>query len=232
MTNTSHEHAVIEFVTLGDLDGGGRLRPPDADHVLALSQVLDECPPITAHRGTMRLVDGHMRADAAHLLGRCSLPVVWIDGDDASLLEAAVSANSRHGLPLTHLQRKDAARKLLTEAPHWSTRRVARACGLPEATVRRMRPPASLTQVDRRVGSDGKAYPIRSSAHQQSRALLGSAPELSDRAIARATGLSPTTIGRLRRESEPPDHTKTLRARALSVARRVLGTFLRLFFRS
>ena len=231
MTRTSPEGTPVEYVALDHLDPAERLRPADPEHVLSLSQVLDDCPPITAHRGTMRLVDGHMRVDAARLLGRPRLPVVWIDGDDAAVLEAAVTANSRHGLPLTQSERKEAARRLMVEAPHWSTRRIARACGLPEATVRRMRPPASPTQVDTRIGTDGKAYPISSSAHQAARTMLESAPEASDRAIARATGLSPTTIGRLRRAAPPSGPSKIPRARVLTAARRLLGALLRFFLR-
>ena len=168
---TSHDEPLhVHSDRLGD---SLSLRPVDAAHVLVLTGVLDLCPPIVVDRGSCRVLDGRHRASAAAALSRDTIAVRWVDGDEAILLEAAVSANSQHGLPLTHAQRK-AAGRLLELAPDWSNRRVARACGLSEATVRRMpRPSASTTQVDTRTGSEGKAYPTTGDVAETARALLG-----------------------------------------------------------
>ena len=215
-------------VHLDRLDDRLCLRSLDPAHVLVLIGVLDLCPPIVVERGSLLLLDGRHRAAAAATLGRDTIPVRWVDGDEAILLEAAVSANSQHGLPLTYAQRKAAAGRLLDLAPDWSNRRVARACGLSEATVRRMtRPGASTTQVDTRTGSDGKAYPTTGDAVETARALLASEPHSSDRAIARAAGLSPTTVGRLRRTARPAK-TLATKGRWLRRLLRVLAVLRRL----
>lgn len=195
-----------DTVNLDRLDVSRRLRPADRGHVTALADVLDACPPITVHRTSMRVVDGHMRVDAARERGVTALPVTWIDGDETQLIELATALNTRHGLPLTHPQRRDAALRLLDLAPDWSNRRIATAAGVSEATVRRLRcPGASATPLDARSGSDGKSYLVDPEpARRHARHILAAEPAISDRAVARRTGLSPTTVGRLRRESQTP----------------------------
>jgi hypothetical protein len=89
-----------------------------------------------------------------------------------------------------------------SQRPRPDDRRIARACAISEASVRRSRrPPASPAPLDTRVGIDGKTYPVSKVAHDAARDLLASCPGQSDRAIARATGVSPTTVGRLRRDA-------------------------------
>jgi hypothetical protein len=197
----------VESVEITRLDRSRPLRESDLAHVSVLAGVLDACPPVVVQVATLRVIDGHMRIAAADILGRTRVPVRWVQGDDAELVELAATTNSRHGLPLTAAQRKATALNLLVVAPGWSSRRIAGACGISEANVRRWRcPPASPAPVDKRVGIDGKRYPVTDVAQQAARDLLASCPRPSDRAIARATGLSPTTVGRLRRDArtEPP----------------------------
>lgn len=200
--------SIVDPIEITQLDRTRPLRALDRAHVAVLAGVLDSCPPIVVQVGTLRVVDGHMRVAAAELLGRATLPVRWVHGGEARLVELAATANSRHGLPLTAAERKDAARRLLDVAPGWSNRRVAKTCGISEASVRRLRcPPASPAHVDKRIGIDGKAYPTSTRAPQAARELLASVPRASDRAIARTTGVSPTTVGRLRRAGHPePPH--------------------------
>jgi hypothetical protein len=216
-------------VEITRLDRSRPLRELNLAHVRMLVGVLDACPPVVVQAGTLRVVDGHMRIAAAELQGRTRVPVQWVQGDDAELVELAATANSRHGLPLTAAERKTTAHHLLVVVPGWSNRRIARACGISEATVRRSRrPSASPAPLDTRVGIDGKTYPVSKVAHQAARDLLTSCPGQSDRAIARATGLSPTTVGRLRRDAhtQPPrSHSHWLRPwrAALRWLRSVLG---------
>ncbi len=196
-----------DTVDLDRLDLSQRLRPAHPGHVATLVAVLEICPPITVHRTTLRLVDGHMRVDAARVLGWTSLPVAWVEGDDVRMLELATTMNSRHGMPLTHTERREAASRLLGLAPAWSNRRIAAAAGVSESSVRRLRcPGASPTHLDTRCGADGKTYPTDAEpVRREARDMLAADPEISDRAVARRTGLSPTTVGRLRRDLESPE---------------------------
>jgi hypothetical protein len=198
-TPTSSDAA--EIVELAMLNEDWRLRPVDPRHVELLAAVLDRCPQIVVRRAGRVLLDGHARVAAARLKGRATLPVKWFTGSDAEALEAAISANARHGLPLTGPERAASLHALLELAPQWSNRRLAAAAGVSEATVRRARcPGASQTHLDSEIlGADGKHYP-RDVAIRRATAtgLMRSRPDMSNRAIARLAGLSHTTVGKLR----------------------------------
>lgn len=203
------ENDHVQTVELDALDLTWRLRPLDQHHVDRLVGVLDYCPPILVWRAGLVLLDGHMRVEAALRDGRGFLPVTWFDGDADEALEAAATANAAHGLPLTATERKAALAALMQLAPQWSNRRLARAAGVSEAAVRQMRCPGALsTQVDTVVGADGKRYPLDGGLRSATAiALLQTCPEMSDRAIARSVGLSPTTVGKLRAKAtatQPP----------------------------
>lgn len=190
-----------DSVALNTLDLSRALRPLDSAHILMLAEVWAAWPPILVARGSLLLVDGYMRVAAAQRIGVTRLPVIWIDGDDAELLVRAVAANILHGLPLTMARRKEAAGQLFELYPEWASRRIAVCCGLSEATVRRMpRPGASTTQPDaRRIGRDGKTYPLTNERQDHARRMLVEDRGRSDRDIARAAGVSPDTVGALRR---------------------------------
>src|SRR5690348_5069678 len=66
----THRHdpelsAELGWVALSSRRLEVRLRPAVPSHVRQLAEVLDRCPPVIAHRGTRRLLDGFMRVDAA-----------------------------------------------------------------------------------------------------------------------------------------------------------------------
>lgn len=145
--------------------------------------------------------------------GRTRLPVTWTSSSGAELLEQAIIANARHGVPLSMAQRKAGAARLLEAAPGWSNGHIATASGVSESVVRRLpRPGPSPTNVDsplprpgpspteHRLGADGKLYPVGHDAQDAARAALAAHPESSDREIARTAKLSATTVGRLRRQ--------------------------------
>jgi len=198
----NHQDDDTDWVALERLQLTMRLRPGLPSQVRRIVEGLDDCPPILVARDSCVLVDGHMRVAAARAVGRTRMPVTWTSGTPAGLLEQAVIANARHGVPLNTSQRKAAAARLLQSAPTWSNGRIAKVCGISEPVVRRLpRPGPSPTGVDSRLGADGKTYPQGRGAQDAARVLLAEHPETPDRAIARAAGLSPTTVGRLRKRA-------------------------------
>lgn len=208
---TPTDFDAAETVELATLTEDWRLRPVDPRHVQLLAAVLDRCPPIVVRRAG-RVLDGHARVAAARLKGRTTLPVEWFTGSDAEALEAAISANAQHGQPLTGPERTAALQALLELAPRWSNRRLAAAAGVSEATVRRARRPgAPRTHLDgESLGADGKHYP-RDVAIRRATAtgLMRSRPDMSNRAIARLAGLSPTTVGKLRTPTSTEPNAST-----------------------
>ena len=206
MTETTRPGTDWQLEPIDTLDLGARIRPRDEAHVVRLAEVVDRCPPILVDRGSRRVIDGCMRVEAAQMRGWSHIGVVWFDGTSAERLEAAVAANAAHGLPLSSSARCAAALSLLEAAPRWSNGKIARASGLSESTVRRLRaasgcPGPSATGLDTRVGADGRAYPVNTAGREAAAALLSAEPSLSDREVARRTKMSPTTAGRIRTES-------------------------------
>lgn len=185
-----------------------RDRPLDDDHVALLADVLDETPLVVVQRGSLRLIDGRHRLEAARRRDQAHITVEVVDIDDALLIAERIRRNAAHGLPLTRAERRRAIEALLDRHPEWSDRRIARFAGTAHTTVgrvRRDRPGGAPCQVDTpRMGADGKTYPAPdqlAAAHRQVIELLGQDPALSDRSIARGTGLSPSTVGRLREQT-------------------------------
>ena len=220
-TNDRELSPELEWVALSSLGLEDRLRPGVPSHVRQLAEVLDRCPPVIAHRGTRRLLDGFMRVDAALTLGWEAVPVRWVEGHAAELLELSMQANASHGLPLTVDQRRAGVEQLLRLRPSWSNARIALAAGTSESLVRRRRCPGpSLTDLDtrtdaregepagagaaagcadtRRHGVDGKSYPATTIDLS---AVLAQNPEASDRWVARTVGCSPSTVAAHRRRS-------------------------------
>jgi hypothetical protein len=218
--------AATEWVLLSSLGTQQRLRPAVPSHVCQLAEVLDRCPPLLAHRGTRQVLDGFMRYDAAMFLGWDAMPVTWVDGDDAEMVEVSMSANTSHGLPLTPQQRREGVDRLLGLRPGWSNARIARAAGTSESLVRRRRSPGpfvtdldtravpvqpttggavpsemvvdSESQNARRQGVDGKTYPTTTLDLSD---LLVRNPDASNRWIARTAGCSPSTVAAHRHDA-------------------------------
>ena len=169
----------------------------DPDHVAALAEVLDQVPPILVHAATMRVIDGVHRVLAARSLGRDSIPAVMFTGDETAAHVAAVRSNVTHGRPLTLAERQAAAARLLEMVPEWSDRRLAVAAGLSARTIARLRQRATAAspQSRGRLGRDGKVRPVDPAAvrHRVAEALRAD-PTASNRAIARRTNTSPSTV--------------------------------------
>lgn len=198
-----------------------RLSGESNEHVRLLAESNAMLPPIIVHRGTMRVIDGMHRLGAARLRGQTAIEVRFADGDDDDVFVLAVQSNVSHGLPLTLLDRKAAAERILASHPRWSDRKIASVTALSPSTVGSMR--RRLTDQDghsnTRLGRDGTDRPLSTAAGRAlARDLLDERPNASVREIATIAGIAPSTVHdvqrRLRegRESVPPSQRISGRA--------------------
>jgi hypothetical protein len=140
-------------------------------HIQILAQSPMPLPPIVIHRTSMRVIDGVHRLRATELRGDSTIPARLFEGNDAEAFALAVHLNVTHGLPLTLSERKAAARRILGSYPHWSDRSIGLIAGVSNKTVGKLRGCATedISQLDPRVGRDGKVRPV-SPAHGRRRA--------------------------------------------------------------
>lgn len=146
-----------------------RLKGADGGHTRLLAETDAELPPILVCRGTMRVIDGMHRLEAALMRGAETIRVRYVDGDPDAVFVLAVESNVRHGLPLTLADRKAAAARIVRSHPHWSDRAVAAKTGLAHKTVGaiRRRSSGEIPQLGERVGQDGRVRKVRVSAPAQ-----------------------------------------------------------------
>ncbi|MGC5345208.1 hypothetical protein [Streptomyces sp. DT171] len=112
-----------------------RLDGEDLRYVGLLAALDTDPPPLLVHRATMRVVDGRHRLRAARLRGERDIAVTFWDGPEDGIWLRAVEANTAHGLPLSHADRRAAAARILAHHPDRSDRAVARTTGLSPKTV-------------------------------------------------------------------------------------------------
>jgi ParB-like chromosome segregation protein Spo0J len=176
-------------------------------HVQVLSEVEDQWPPILVKLRNGQIIDGIHRYFAAIELGRLTIECDLFDGDDRAAFVEAVRLNVSHGLPLSLRERQDAARRVLTLYREWSDRKIAGVCGLSANTVRKLRDcsTASVPQLNRRQGIDGRIRPVDArEARRRTREAIDLHPKASLREIARIVGVSPATVGKVKRDYQPP----------------------------
>lgn len=163
----------------------------------------------------MQVIDGRHRVRAALLNGQTMIAARQVDCDDDAAFALAVRENVRHGLPLSLADRKAAAVSIIAAHPSWSDRVVAECTGLSDKTVSGLRAagqlanpaaPASPAQpagVGCRLGKDGRLRPVNPAAmRRKAAAVLKDSPGAGVREVARLTGLSPATVGDVRRRIE------------------------------
>ncbi|MCP2342071.1 ParB/RepB/Spo0J family partition protein [Actinomadura rupiterrae] len=199
----------VEISRLALIDSP-RMAGEDPEHVQVLAAVQDRLPPIIVHRQTMRVIDGFHRVRAADARGQRTIPVRFFDGPLADAFVLAVEANVTHGLPLSTVDRKQAAGRILASHPTWSDRRIAAVTGIAPATVAGLRKATPITRevASPRIGKDGKVRPPNATdGRRKASELIAANPEMSLRQIARLSGISPETVrdvkSRLERGASP-----------------------------
>jgi ParB-like chromosome segregation protein Spo0J len=187
----------IGALRIGDSPRTGGLDPRHA-HRLATTADL---PPILVHRPTMTIVDGAHRLRAAELRGCTEVSVRFIDGTADEAFLAAVRSNTRHGLPLSLVERTSAARRIMIARPSWSDRAVAATVGLSVRTVTGIRRTTEeIPQLNTRIGLDGRIRPVSSvEGRERAADFIRGHPQATLRQIASAAGISVGTARDVRR---------------------------------
>jgi ParB/Sulfiredoxin domain len=204
--------------------GSPRMAGENAEHVEALSSANGELPPIIVHYPTMRVIDGAHRLRVAKSRGDEKIPARFFHGSEADAFVLAVKSNIAHGLPLSLVDRRAAAVRIVSSHPRWSNRMVASVTGLSAKTVAEVRRREAKNSVDgdhdgdARVGQDGRVRPINGAQGRiLASQLMMDNPGLSLRQAARAAGISPETArdvrNRLRLGEDPvPNQFKKKKA--------------------
>jgi len=196
-----------------------RLNGEDKAHIARLAEIETTLPPILVDRCSMRVIDGMHRLMAVSLQGRETIDVIFFDGREADVFLRAVEENVAHGLPLSRADRRAAAERIIASHPHMSDRAIGQGAGLAAKTVAavRKRSTDGMPQLNARVGRDGKVRPLDSGQGRKRAAeLLTQQPDSSLRDVARAAGISPTTVLDVRKRlqrGDPPAPEKPDTAR-------------------
>ncbi|WP_139135634.1 ParB N-terminal domain-containing protein [Micromonospora yangpuensis] len=185
-----------------------RLDGISAEHVHLLATAAGPLPPVLVQRTTMRVVDGLHRLHAAIAAGHDTIEVEFFDGPERTAFVEAVRANISHGLPLTLADRRAAAERIVRLCPQWSDRMVAAVVGLSDKTVAKVRRGAAtdVPPPDTRIGRDGRARPVNSTAGRWiASELIEQRPQASLREIAREAGISVSTVRDVRQRMSRGD---------------------------
>lgn len=103
----------------------------------------DEFPPLVCFvdrdERALWLADGFHRYDAAAGLGRVTVSCAVYAGTRLDAAEYAATCNTRHGLPMTASDKREAIKRLLRLHPDWSSRQISRLVGSSPTTVETIR---------------------------------------------------------------------------------------------
>lgn len=194
----------VQMVPVDELLPGDspRVCGEDAEHVRILAESPDELPPIVVQRTTMRVIDGMHRLRAAIARGDREIAVEYFDGSAADAFVRAVRENTSHGLPLSRVDRKAAARRIIRTHAALSDRAIAAVVGLSPPTVGtiRRRMADGDPEADTRVGKDGRVRPLRAvDGRLRVSEIISARPDAPLREVARDANVSLSTAHDVRR---------------------------------
>ena len=207
-TQQAPDRATVPVSSLLPADSPRSLGEDEA-HIARLAEVDAVLPPLLVHRPTMRVIDGMHRLRTAILKGRASVEVEFFDGSEEEAFARGVELNTSHGLPLSVLDRKAAATRILAWRPALSDRAVAAITGLAAKTVAALRAAGSTGGGSPvRTGIDGRQRPLDGGeGRHRAAALIRDEPDLPLRVVAASAGISLGTAydvrSRLRAGQDP-----------------------------
>ncbi len=106
------------------------------------------------------VADGIHRCLGAIKAERSSIPAIVHEGDEHAARVFACSANKNHGLHRSNADKRNAVALMLELEPSWSNRKIAEHVGVGNQLVgdvrKSLESTARITQLNERVGSDGK----------------------------------------------------------------------------
>jgi ParB-like nuclease domain len=196
-----------ESIRLGDLNKA---------HLETIISLAGSWPPLLVHGVENTIIDGHYRYQAAIALGLTEIECEIFEGKPDDAYIEAIRRNVARGLPLSLVEREQAATQILQMRIDWSDRQIAYLCALSPRTVARIRSTRdslrSVTQMycstdenarsNTRIGRDGKRRPVDSHLNRDKIAeALVKNPDASLRYVARLTGTSPSTVRSVREKA-------------------------------
>jgi ParB-like chromosome segregation protein Spo0J len=186
-----------------------RLAGLDKQHIERLAEIDTPLPPILVDHARMKVIDGMHRLMAALSKGKETIEAELFEGSEADAFLLGVEANVAHGFPLSQVDRRAAAKRIIGSHPHMSDRAIAQVSGLSAKTVAAIR--RDLTghapELAARLGRDGKVRPLNSAEGRRRAAeLIAANPGASLREIARDAGISLGTVSDVRRRLDSGEH--------------------------
>lgn len=161
------------------------------------------------------LADGFHRVAACEKAGVADVLAEVREGTREDALWFALSANKRHGLPMSNADKQRAIRLALETKPNESDRKIAAHIGVSHVTVAKIRAEVEagvstgqvdqLTPPSKTEGLDGKARSRPGEAESKAREFFESHPDLtnkSDRQIAATLNVARATVAKVRKERE------------------------------
>jgi hypothetical protein len=155
------------------------------------------------------LTDGFHRMEAMRMEGRTQILVSLHVGTRLDALKSSLGANAGHGLRRSNADKRRSVTVALQDETlqKWSDRQLAELCGVSQPFVGDLRG-AMITvissEVETRIGRDGKHRPANSTAARENRAraakLITKNPEASNATVAKEAGCNDKTVAAVRRE--------------------------------
>ena len=180
----------------------------DEDTVAAYAEALgakEKFPPLLVFTDSERflLADGFHRYEAAKRAGVKKFACEVRQGNKADAAWAALSANAKHGRPLTTAEKAAAITRALVLRPKTSDRAIAKLLGVSHSTVAEHRrhlneawtPGGRIGHLETREGADGKLYPVPPKP-----VITGTPPDVQD-AAGTAVAATPARTKRGRKKA-------------------------------